>query len=161
LTTSFFVYTKNEIIYLMVIFLFGVITGAALLNLSLSQQIDHLMLEKNELKVKIEEQLNTIKQLEENRDKYNYIRKISIELETDLNKHSQQAIKNKTRELLAGIVGKEIKNLDPLLLRDIVNDRYLLIEDKHYHLQLEYLVISEEMELFLKVSTAKKIQEAE
>jgi len=161
LTTSFFVYTKNEIIYLIVIFLFGVITGAGLLNLSLSQQIDRLMLEKNEFKVKIEEQLNTIKQLEENRDKYNYIRKISIELETDLNKHSQQAIKNKIRELLAGIVGKEIKNLDPLLLRDIVNNRYLLIEDKHYYLQLEYLVISEEMELFLKVSTASKIQEAE
>lgn len=161
MATPIFVFTRNELIYLLVLFLLGIIIGATLLNLFLSQQVDRLILEKKHLEVKVKEQEDQIKQLEENKYKYNYIRKLTINLDTDVNKHTQQVIKNKIRDLLSGLLGKEIKSIDPLLLWDVINDRYIPVEDKTFHLHLEIMVITEELQLYIKVKSTKKGEEPE
>ncbi|AZO96217.1 hypothetical protein [Halocella sp. SP3-1] len=154
---SFLVFTKKEFIYIIVIFLLGIITGATFLNLYSGRIIDQLILERNELTVKNREQSEQIKQLEEkfNRFRKTFINKINIELDTDVNKHTQQAIKTKISDLLAGLMGKEIEEIDPLLLKDVIHQRFIIIEDKTYQLELLYMVISDQLSFYIKVGPPK------
>ena len=149
----FLVFNRSELIYIIVIFILGIIIGATALNIYISQQIDKLIYEKKELENSLQENQKEINKLEKNlaKQKHNFIRTLKITLETELNKHNQQAVKKKLQELLSGIIGKEITLLDPLLLRDIINNRYILIEDNTFQLHLLYMVIQENLELYIKV----------
>ncbi len=155
MSNPFFIYTGKELIYLLVIFLLGIILGATFLNIYISQKIDKLILEKKELENKSQEQQKQIKRLEENlkKQKHHFIQSLSVKLKTDLNKHTQQEIIKKIHELLARVPGQEFTQIDPLLLRDIINDRYIIVEDNSYHLHLVYLVIKEKLELYIEVNT--------
>ncbi len=149
----FLVFNRSELIYIIAIFILGIIIGATALNIYISQRIDRLMYEKKELQNALYENEKRIEKLEKNlkKEKHNFIRTLNITLESDLNKHNQQAVKKKLQELLSGITGKEIALLDPLLLRDIINDRYIIIEDNTFQLHLLYMVIQENLELYIKV----------
>jgi len=153
LSHPFLVFNRSELIYIIVIFILGIIIGATALNIYISQQIDKLIYEKKELENSLQENQKEINKLEKNlaKQKHNFIRTLKITLETELNKHNQQAVKKKLQELLSGIIGKEITLLDPLLLRDIINNRYILIEDNTFQLHLLYMVIQENLELYIKV----------
>ncbi len=158
----FYIFTKDEFIYVIVIFILGLILGGTLLNLYLSPKIDRLMLEKNDLQLKSEEQQEQIEKLKENLSRQLYINKITIELRTDLNKHTQQDISNKIREMLSGLMSLEVKNIEPLLLRDAINDRYVPVGDKNYHIQLDFFVIiNEELQLYITVNSSNTGQEKE
>lgn len=131
------------------------ILGATLLNLYISPKIDKLMLEKNNLQATVDEQKLQIEKLNENLNKQSFINKITIELKTDLNKHTQHEIIKKIRKLLDGIMGMEVKNIEPLLLRDIINDRYIPVEDKNYLLKLNFIsIVSQELQLYITVDSS-------
>lgn len=159
----FLVFSKNELIYLLSILIIGIIIGATGLNLIVGQHLDHLILENNELKNKLEEQK---KQLE-NPDKYqqHYIKTIKVFLETDLNKHTQQKIKEKILKQLEGLYGRKTDQLDPLLLRDIIHGRFISIGDKYYHLELIYIVIStvntDQIQFYIKAQDTGPEEETE
>jgi hypothetical protein len=161
LTNTFYIYTKKELIFLLTIFILGFITGATLLNIYLSQRIDTLILNKNELESTVEDQKNQINKLEENLKihKQHFINKLNISLETDLNKHTQQEISKKIRELLSGLIGQEISEVNPLLMREVINKRYIIIEKNTYQLHLIYMVIREELEIYIKVTGSKPLKE--
>lgn len=163
MSNSFFIFTRSELIFITVIFILGLITGATILNLYSGRIIDGLILNKNELKAQVEEQTSQINQLEENLNKFKHhtITKISVELDTDVNKHTQQMLKDKIKAILSGIIGKEVNKIDPLLLRDIIHERYLMVEGNTYQLYLIYLVIGEELTLYIKISKLKNKNEAE
>ncbi len=153
MTSHFLVFNRTEFIYIIVIFILGIIIGATALNIFVSRKIDSLIYEKKELQNSLEDNKKQIEELETNlaRQKHNFIRELNINLETELNKHNQQAVKEKIRELLSGIIGKEINLLDPLLLRDIINERYIIIEDNTFQLHLLYMVVQEKLELYILV----------
>ncbi len=149
--TPIITYTRNELIYLVVIFLLGIIIGATLLNIYSGKIIDRLILEKNDLQAEVEEQRHQIEQLE----KYKYqltIKKITPVLDTNLNQHIQDEIIKKIRSLLSKYLGRELHNTDFLLLWDVINDRLLVIEDKTYQLNLHIIVATEELRLYLEVT---------
>lgn len=140
MSNPFFILTRSELIFLTAIFLLGVISGGTLLNLIISQQVDRLILERNELQVKVREQQAQIENMEKKYGK-NIITKISIKLETDLNKHTQQDLTAQIHKHLSGIMGKEINKEDLILLIDIIDDRYLLNKGNTYHIRLNHLLV--------------------
>ncbi len=149
----FLVFNRSQLIYIIVIFILGIITGATILNIYISQRIDRLIYEKKELENALYENEEQIEKLEKNlaKQKHNFIRELNIILDTELNKHKQQAVKEKLRELLSGVVGKEIDVIDPLLLREIINERYIKIENNTFQLHLIFMVIQAKLELYIKV----------
>ncbi len=155
MSNPFFIFTRTELIYLLVVFLLGIILGATLLNLYLSQQIDRLIYEKNSLENQLEENQKQIENLEKNLEeqKHNFVKSINIKLESDLNKHSQQAVKEKIQNLLSRVPGQEISKIEPLLLRDIINERLINVDDNTFQLHLLYLVLQEDLELYIEVSS--------
>ncbi len=151
MSTPIITYTKNELIYILVIFLLGIIIGATLLNIYSGKIIDRLVLEKNDLQATVEEQYQQIEQLE----KYKYqltIKKITPVLDTELNQHVQDEIIKKIRSLLSKYLGRQIQNTDFLLLWDVINERLLIIEDKTYQLNLQLIIATEEIKLYLQAT---------
>ncbi|HLV09884.1 MAG TPA: hypothetical protein VKY40_06725 [Halanaerobiales bacterium] len=151
MSTPIFSYTKEELIQLLVIFLLGIIIGATLLNVYSGKIIDNLMLEKNRLQARVEEQEQEIEELQKH--KYSLtIKKIVPLLDSDLNQHTQDEIINKIRDLLDRYPGRSIQETDFLLLWDVIHNRLIVIEDKTYQLQLDIIVATEELRLYLRVS---------
>lgn len=151
MSTPIFTYTRNELIYLVVIFLLGIIIGATLLNIYSGKIIDRLILEKNDLQAEVEEQKQQIEQLEKHKYQLT-IKKITPVLDTELNQHIQDEIIKKIRSLLSKYLGRQIQNTDFLLLWDVINERLLIIEDKTYQLKLHIIIATEDLRLYLEVT---------
>lgn len=152
MANSFYIFTKSEIYYVIALFILGIILGATLLSLFISHQVDQLILENKSLKNELESQNKQIEKLNKNliKQKKNIISDIQIMLETNLNKHTQQELKKNLNTILESLIGKELKELDPLLIRDTINDRYIHIEDKAYKITLIYMILQEEIQIYLK-----------
>lgn len=114
--------------------------------------IDELVLKNNELETRIKDQEQQLGQLDKQFKNKMVVQKIVPSLDTDLNKHTQQEIIKKIRKLLGGLLSKDISDVDPLLLRDIINEASIIVEEHAYHLHLSYLVISDELRLYLQVN---------
>ncbi|MFW5981110.1 MAG: hypothetical protein ACOCRU_00880 [bacterium] len=160
-TTAFFIFTKKDLLFILMIFTLGIITGATFITIFTSRNIDHLVLENKDLSSKIEEQEKKIEQLDKQFQNRLIVHSITPHLDTDLNKHTQQEIIKKVRNLLNGLLGKDIAEIDPLLLRDIINEGYIMVEGHSYQLHLSYIVISDELKLYLRVNNAPQRSEGE
>ena len=143
MANSFYIFTKSEIYYVIALFILGIILGATLLSLFISHQVDQIILKNKNKKI---EYLN--KKLK--KQKSHLISDIQIKLETNLNKHTQQELKKNLNTILESLIGKDLKELDPLLIRDTINNRYIHIEDKAYKITLVYMILKEEIQIYLK-----------
>ncbi|MFW6264677.1 MAG: hypothetical protein ACOC3B_01075 [Bacillota bacterium] len=150
---AFFVFTRTDLIFLLIIFILGIISGSTFITIYSGKNIDKLILENKKLSSTIEEQEKKIEQLDKQFQNQLIVHSITPELDSDLNKHTQQEIIKKTRNLLDGLLGKDISEIDPLLLRDIINEAYIMVEGHSYQLKLLYIVISDELKLYLKVNS--------
>lgn len=127
----------------------------------MGRDLDLLILENKELKTKIEEQEKQLGQLDKQFKNRLLVQTINPQLETDLNKHTQQEISKKIRNLLAGLIGKELKEIDPLLLQNIINEASIIVEGHTYQLQLSFLVISDQLSLYIRINNYKQGSEGE
>lgn len=149
---SFFVFTKRELIFILSVFILGIIVGATLLTVLTGKYIDQLVLKNKELETLVKDQKQQLGQLDKQFKNKLVVQKIVPFLDTDINKHRQQEITEKIRKLLAGLVGKDISEIDSLLIRDIINEASIIVEDDIYQLHLSYLVISDELKLYLIIN---------
>ncbi|MFW5999704.1 MAG: hypothetical protein ACOCQC_03470 [Halanaerobiaceae bacterium] len=148
---KFLVLNQNDLIYLLVFFLLGLIFGAGAFNLYISREMDRLQLKNRELQNQVQEQEKEITRLEDNLSRYTgrFIKNIGIKLDTDLNEHRQQLIETRVRELLSEIPGNKIRDIEPPVIGEIVNERLVEIENDTYRLDLDYLILGEELILYL------------
>ncbi len=155
MSNPFLIFTREQLIYLIAVFLLGIVIGSTLLNLYVSYRIDELILQNNKLKSTIKEKNTEIEQLEKNIKDYRqqFIQTINIDFKTDLNKHLQQKLKEKTKELLTNLRGRNINDLDLLLiLENTLNNRQLSIENKNITLHLFYVsYIDDQLNLIIIV----------
>lgn len=159
--TPFFIFNRVELCFFFIIFFLGFLIGAAVITIYSGKDIDKLILENNELKISLEEAEKKIEQLDQQYKDKLIVQTIKPYLDTDLNKHKQQEIVKKIQSLLSGLIGKKISEIDPFLLHNIINEASLVVEGHTYQLQLSYLVISYELNLYLKVYDIKDINNKE
>ncbi|MFW6023034.1 MAG: hypothetical protein ACOCQW_05955 [Halanaerobiaceae bacterium] len=149
--SSFFILTKKDLLFFTSIFILGIILGATIITIYTAKQIDTLILKNNDLTTQINEQKNQINQMDERFKNKMVVRKITPVIDSNLNKHTQQSVVKKIRKLLSGLIGQELEMIDPLLLRNIINEASIIVEDHTFHLHLSYLVITDEIKLYLKI----------
>lgn len=158
---SFFVFTRRELTFTVTIFILGILIGATIISAYSGRDLDQLILENNELKTDQEELKKQLEQMNLQFKNQLIIQTINPYLDTELNKHTQQEISKKIRSLLGGLVGKELSEVDPLLLHDIINEASIIVENHTYQLSLSYMVISDQLQLYLKVTDHKNINNKE
>lgn len=147
MSNPFYIFTREQLRYILAIFILGIFIGSTGLNLVVSNKIDNLILTRNELEKEIEQQNQKIEQLEENiREHRNtFITDINIEINSDLNQHKQQEINDIIYQLLENQMGKEVSEFDPYVIKDIIDDRPVSLEDSdedsEIHLNLDFLIV--------------------
>lgn len=157
----FFVFTKNELLFILTIFILGIILGATVITVITGKYIDQLVLKNKEMEILTKDQEKQLNQLDKQFKNKLLVQKITPLLDTDINKHTQQDIIKKIRSLLAGLVGKDISEIDPLLLRDIINEASIIVEDHIYQLHLSYLIVSDELKLYLIINNHQESNQDE
>lgn len=151
-----FAFTRKELFFVLAVFLLGFLLGATIISAYSGRDLDKLILENKELKTELAELEKQLEQLDLKFKNRLIIQSINPYLDTDLNKHTQQEIIKKIRSLLDGFVGKEINEVDPLLLHNIINEASIIVEKRSYQLSLSYLVVSDKLQLYLKVKGDQK-----
>ena len=138
-------FTKKEIYFLMAIFISGLILGALLLNIYLSKTIDYYMLENKILMDKLQNSHNKIKKLNKTLDKRKKIIKdITININSNHNEHTKQALKKEILYILENWIGAEIEKINIDLLIKILDKRNIIIGDKNYKVDLLYIIINKQ-----------------
>ena len=151
-----FAFTRKELFFVLAFFLLGFLLGATIISAYSGRDLDKLILENKELKTELAGLEKQLEQLDLKFKNRLIIQSINPYLDTDLNKHTQQEIIKKIRSLLDGFVGKEINEVDPLLLHNIINEASIIVEKRSYQLSLSYLVVSDKLQLYLKVKGDQK-----
>ncbi len=155
--TPFYVFTRENLALLLAIFLLGIILGSTTIHLFVSSKVDLLILEKKQLEIIINENETRIQQLEKNLKEHrqDFIKKININLDTDLDEHRQQELKNKIYELLKELMGKNIEDLDfYFFIEKTLDNRQIKLENRLLTLHLKLIsFIQDELNIIIETET--------
>jgi hypothetical protein len=69
-----------------------------------------------------------------------------------LNEHTEQELTKKLNNILESLIGNELSEIDPLLIRNTVNQRFIHIEDKAYEVTFIYMILREETIIHLEAT---------
>ncbi|GAB6138715.1 hypothetical protein [Halanaerobaculum tunisiense] len=140
---NFLALTKKELVRLLASFLLGLIVGGSLINFWIGSQLDQLIYEKKQLIATINTQETELKQLKESlqEEKRTVVQELKINIQTELDKHTKQELKEKLFGILNSLLGRNISQIDGQLIAETINDRVIISEEKSYQIQVTWLVI--------------------
>ncbi len=141
----------------------GMLIGSAILTVIVSYRVDeqyrqityleNTIQEKDTQLEKLEQSINTqdliLKEIEvsltftENKDE-------NIE-EEQIDEIDKIDIEKAIKEKYSSILGKEVKNIDPDILIEVIDKRIFKIENREYRLQVHKLILTEILKLSVKV----------
>jgi len=131
--------------YLAVLVL-GIIIGCVAFNLFLGSEIDRLYWEKEELRVRLFENNQRLKNLESQLESHRnpLINEVIIELETEKNSFVEINLREEINRITGDLVGEEIDDISPRLIRRLIDGRQIHLEDEStYELELNWIILHE------------------
>lgn len=130
----------------------GFMLGAVSFSLVSGRQMEELYREREELRVSLFETRERLMKLEdmwESRGE-EIIREVRIVLETEEDSFIELALKQATQEIVKDLVGEKVQSLNPSLVVRMLDGRKVAAEEREFVLDLEAVVISETLSLFIK-----------
>lgn len=139
-------------------FILGTLVGAAVLNLVLGRHLDNAELELRTLRSGLAEQREKTSLLEkklEVRQKLfvNEIR-VNINLEDEFEKLEVEAA---VKKLLKVLKGKDLKELDPNLVINIIDKRIVETPEHKYRVSVKGTLISERVIMYIDAEEIKEV----
>jgi|LFRM01.2.fsa_nt_gb hypothetical protein len=144
-------------------FIFGLLAGAAIINLVCGTHLDNAELEIERLNALLAEQTEQIAALERTIAQQEEFTVTEIEVhvlfkdEKENDELSSLEIEKRVKELLKNIRGREVSTLDPILIVNIVDGRPIQVSNTEYILTVKSLLISEK--LVMHVEAAEKVEQ--
>lgn len=147
------------------IFTLGVIAGSAATGVFIGDRVDALHLENRQLKERLVAAERDLRQLEEQKQtSRRVVTKISSRVSfaedcdfTDYEKSTvEMAVEKNVREWLKLVLGQDLETVNYQLVPRIVDNRELEVEGKKIRLQVELVVISETVLVYLEVRPVKE-----
>lgn len=130
----------------------GVLIGTTALSIVVSYRMDiqykkityleNLIQDKDARLEKLEESINTQEII---------IKDIVIDLIFDGDEIDKIHIEKTIKEKYGKLLGKEVKNIDPDILIEVVDKRIFKIEEREYQLEVVKLILTYTFKLFVKV----------
>ena len=133
-------------------FILGFILGACLTNLLLARQQEQLYLSKSALEQHLASAREEIARLKENLAAESYQAIVSIEPVITINgekissveaRAATQEISRKVQELLAPLIGQEVRRLNPALIPLMLDNRTVKVDGREFTLKVTLLLVSE------------------
>ena len=148
---KFMILTKEDCLRMLACLILGLICGAVTTNIIRGYQYDQLLLANQSLTFKLEEDQQRLKQLEEDSNGIPVIQKIVLKLISKEDRYTEKALEKAIKELLTGLVGLPINDLDTIILREIIHDRTILSENETFHLSAETIIVDDELTFVIRV----------
>lgn len=141
-------------------FILGFLTGAAILNLLIGNNLDKAELKINKLQSELEdssaqvidlekELANVEKKLTAKQKPVVSTMDIHVLLEDEFEKLELEA---EVKKLLQDIRGKDVEALDPLLITGIVNGRTLSTAARNYRMTVKGTLVSEKLIMYIEAN---------
>lgn len=145
---------KKGIAYLVLGFMLGAISFS-LIN---GRQMEQLYREREELRVSLFETRERLMKLEDMWESRGdeVIREIIIVLDTKEDSFIELALKQAIQEIVGDLMGEKVQSLNPSLVVKMLDDRKVAAGEREFILELEAVVISETLSLYI---TARRVQE--
>jgi hypothetical protein len=147
---------KQDLLRMVACLLLGSLLGAALATVMGGVQVDQLLYENRELTQRLEEEQMRMKQFEKVYSWTPVVRKVTLELSSNAEKHTKQELSTQIRTLLIGLIGLNIQQIDHTILREILHNRVIPVGDDTYLLQVETIIIDDELAFFVKATPRPK-----
>ena len=156
MSLNFLTLTKEELYLILAGFILGIILGMGVFNFIVGQQLDRLIYEKKELESKVKSQKIQLEKLEKSLVKHRKIivKNIDIEVDSELDKHLNQEIKNTVFKLLENLIGEDLSKINPNFIVNSLEQRIVIIEENAYQLNLLWFIIHPQTEI--KIEAIKK-----
>lgn len=130
----------------------GILIGTAILSIIVSYRMDMHYKKIAYLETTIQDKNSRLEKLEKSINTQNIILKdIEIILIFDGDEMDKIEIEKAIKEKYSTLLGKEVKNIDPDILIEVVDKRILKIEDREYKLHINKLILTEVLKIFIKV----------
>lgn len=152
---KFIILTKKDVYRMIACLLLGTLFGAVIVNLILGRHLDQIIYYNENLQLQLNEERGRIKQLEKTYYNTPVVRKVALRLTCDVDKHTEQELEKKIKELLTGLVGLKINELDPVILREIINNRMISIGKDTFVTQLETIIVDDELTFVIQIHQTK------
>lgn len=153
---KFIILSKEDCFRMLACLILGLICGAVATNIIRGYQYDQLLLANQSLTFKIEEDQQRLKQLEQDNNGIPIIKKIILRLISREDRYTEKALEKEIKHLLTGLVGLPINDLDTTILREIVHDRTILIDDKTFQLTTETIIVDDELTFVIRVDKVQQ-----
>ncbi|MCK4259696.1 MAG: hypothetical protein KAX49_12000 [Halanaerobiales bacterium] len=153
---KFIILSKEDLFRMMACLFLGIILGSVIVNLILGYHFDQLIYENKNLSQQLEEEQILIKQLENAYYTTPVVRKVVIELISSEDKLTEKEIEKKVKDLLTGLIGLKINQLDNIILRDILHKRIISLNGNNYRLELETIIIDDDLTFVVRVKKHSK-----
>lgn len=133
-------------------FILGFFLGAVVIFLFSSQQLEDFYQEREKLKADLfesRERLTRLEDLWESRNE-EIVREIKIDLEMEKDTFGELYIKQAVQEIVNDLMGEKVRTLNPSLVIRMLDERKITADGREYRLDLQAVVISETLSLFIK-----------
>jgi len=153
---------KNNGLKFIFCFIVGIITGiligTSILSIIVSYRMDTHYKEITYLENTIQDKDARLEKLEKAINTQGVILKdIEVSLNFGEDKDGDEIdkidIEKTIKEKYNTLLGKEVKNIDTDILIEVVDKRILKIDDKEYKMQVEKLIVTEILKIFINVET--------
>ncbi|MBP1924273.1 hypothetical protein J2Z76_000126 [Sedimentibacter acidaminivorans] len=130
----------------------GVLIGSILMSILICFRMDLLYEEIAYLKNTIEDKNNKLEKLEKSINNANIILKnTEIILDFKGDEIDKMEIEKAIKEKYNTLLGKDVKTLDADMLVQVIDKRIFKIEDKEYRLTVNKLILTETLQIMIKV----------
>ncbi len=135
------------------VFLLGVLVGAASLVPLVGGRVEELEVERRRLQLDLDKAQRDLKQLQNAKQSWTnpVVRSVEWEWANVDERGLQFKLEERLKPLVQGLVGREVRGLDPVLILGLLRDRTWKIGEKEYRPELKAAVIGEEIYLLLEV----------
>lgn len=147
----------------MAFFVLGFFLGAVSIFVFSSQQVEGLYQEREKLKVDLfetRERLTRLENLWESRHE-EIVREIKIDMEMEKDTFGELAIKKAIQEIVNDLVGEKVQSLNPSLVIRMLDERKITADGREYRLDLQAVVISEVLTLYIKPERVSNVPQDE
>jgi len=136
----------------------GILIGTSILSIIVSYRMDTHYKEITYLENTIQDKDARLEKLEKSINTQGVILKdIEVSLNFGEDKDGDEIdkidIEKTIKEKYNTLLGKEVKNIDTDILIEVVDKRILKIDDKEYKMQVEKLIVTEILKIFINVET--------
>lgn len=124
----------------------GILAGGTAVSVFHAARLDRLYWEKEKLMVQLfetTERLSRLQSLWESGQSAEIIA-VTIRLNGDVNEFVLLELERTLNEMTAGLIGENIDNLNPDLLRQLVDRRKITVEDKDYLVTVRWIILGRE-----------------